>query len=124
MRSYKKLSGLVLGAMLLGTVLPTCKDEFLDVTARGQLAPEVLATKAGVEGVVLGAYAQLAGRGNYFGGASNWATFRVVRQTKEPKMATFPPLTTWFVTNSILPTAFPMIAGADSSKELPERMQP
>ena len=73
MRSYKKLSGLVLGAMLLGTVLPTCKDEFLDVTARGQLAPEVLATKAGVEGVVLGAYAQLGGRGNYFGGASNWA---------------------------------------------------
>ena len=73
MRFYKGLPRLVLGAIMVGGLLTTCKDEFLEVSPRGVLAPEVLATKAGVEGVVLGAYAQLGGRGNYFGGASNWA---------------------------------------------------
>ena len=73
MRFYKKISGFALGALCVGALLTTCSDEFLEVSPRGQLAPEVLATKAGVEGVVLGAYAQLGGRGNYFGGASNWA---------------------------------------------------
>ena len=58
---------------MIGGLFTTCSDEFLEVSPRGVLAPEVLATKAGVEGVVLGAYAQLGGRGNYFGGASNWA---------------------------------------------------
>ncbi|MBB4080178.1 hypothetical protein GGR28_002808 [Lewinella aquimaris] len=73
MRLYKRLPSIALGALLLGGLLFTCKDEFLEVAPRGALAPSVLATKAGVEGVVLGAYAQLGGRGNYFGGASNWA---------------------------------------------------
>ena len=73
MRLYKRLPSLVLGAIMVGSLLTTCKDEFLEVSPRGVLAPEVLATKNGVEGVVLGTYAQLGGRGNYFGGASNWA---------------------------------------------------
>lgn len=73
MQSFKRSSRILLGVLLIGGFLWTCSDEFLDVSPRGALAPEVLATKAGIEGVVLGAYAQLGGRGNYFGGASNWA---------------------------------------------------
>ncbi len=73
MQSYTKFSRVLLGVMLVGGLLWTCSDEFLEVSPRGALAPEVLATEAGVEGVILGAYAQLGGRSNYFGGASNWA---------------------------------------------------
>ena len=70
---FKKNAALLLSALLLGGLLWTCSDEFLEVSPRGVLAPSVLATEAGIEGVLLGAYAQLGGRGNYFGGASNWA---------------------------------------------------
>jgi hypothetical protein len=72
MQSYKKVSSLLLGALLTGALLWTCSDEFLEVEPRGALAPSILATEAGTEGVLLGAYAQLGGRGNYFSGASNW----------------------------------------------------
>lgn len=74
MQSYNKIVRLLTGLCLIGGLLWACSDEFLEVSPKGSLAPEVLATKAGIEGVVLGAYAQLGGRGNYFGGASNWAT--------------------------------------------------
>jgi hypothetical protein len=73
MQSYKTVSKVFLGVALVGGLLWTCSDDFLEVTPRGSLAPQVLATEAGVEGVILGAYAQLGGRGNYFAGASNWA---------------------------------------------------
>ena len=73
MKLYRKFSQLCLGALMVGGLLWTCSDEFLEVSPQGVLAPEVLATEAGIEGVLLGAYAQLGGRGNYFGGASNWA---------------------------------------------------
>ena len=63
-----------MGALLLGGLLWACSDEFLEVSPRGALAPQVLATQAGIEGVLLGAYAQLGGRANYFGGASNWTS--------------------------------------------------
>jgi len=53
-------------------MLLTCSDDFLEVSPRGALDPSVLATEAGIEGALLGAYAQLGGRGNYFSGASNW----------------------------------------------------
>lgn len=73
MQAIKKNASLLLSTLLLGGLLWTCSDEFLEVSPKGVLAPAVLATEAGVEGVLLGAYAQLGGRGNFFGGASNWA---------------------------------------------------
>jgi hypothetical protein len=73
MQSYKTLFRICLGGLLAGGLLWTCSDEFLEVQPKGVLAPSVLATEAGIEGVLLGAYSQLGGRGNYFGGASNWA---------------------------------------------------
>ena len=74
MQSYKRLTRTFAGALMIGCLLWTCSDDFLEVSPRGALAPQVLATQAGIEGVVLGAYAQLSGRGNYFSGASNWTS--------------------------------------------------
>ena len=49
-----------------------CGDEFLEVAPRGALDTTVVSSKAGIEGALLGTYAQLGGRGNYFSSASNW----------------------------------------------------
>ncbi|MEM1359170.1 MAG: RagB/SusD family nutrient uptake outer membrane protein [Bacteroidota bacterium] len=73
MKTISRFFLVPLAAVLLGGFLWTCSDEFLDVAPRGALGESVLATKSGVEGLLLGAYSQLGGRNNYFGGASNWA---------------------------------------------------
>ena len=64
---------IALNIVLVGNlILTACKKEFLQVTPTGQLTEDVLASKKGVEGLLIGAYSMLGGRGNYFGGASNW----------------------------------------------------
>jgi hypothetical protein len=64
---------IALNIVLVGNlILTACKKEFLQVTPTGQLTEDVLASKKGVEGLLIGAYGMLGGRGNYFGGASNW----------------------------------------------------
>ncbi len=55
--------------------LMSCKDEFLDVAPTGSLSNAQLATKAGVEGTLIGAYAALNGVfGNRFEGPNHWIT--------------------------------------------------
>jgi len=56
----------------LSVILWTCSDDFLEVAPTGQLSESVLSSESGIEGLLIGAYAQLGGRGNYFSGASNW----------------------------------------------------
>jgi len=59
--------------ILIGNlILTACKKEFLEVAPTGQLTEEVLSSKKGIDGVLIGAYSMLGGRGDYFGGASNW----------------------------------------------------
>ncbi len=51
----------------------SCSDSFLDVPPTASLTEEVLATKAGVEGLLIGTYSVLNGRGNgWHGGSTNW----------------------------------------------------
>lgn len=50
-----------------------CSDDFLEVSPRGALDTNVVSSEAGIEGTLIGTYAQLGGRGNYFSSASNWA---------------------------------------------------
>lgn len=57
---------------LLG-LLWSCSEDFLEVDPQGALSPELLRGEAGIQNLLLGTYAQLGGRGNYFSGASNWA---------------------------------------------------
>ncbi len=61
-------------ALVLNLFLSACKKDFLEVSPTGQLTEEVLSSKKGIEGVLIGSYGMLSGRGNFFGGASNWAT--------------------------------------------------
>ncbi len=56
----------------LAVLVGACKDSFLEVAPTGQLTNEVLNSKKGVEGLLIGAYSMLGGRGNYFSSASNW----------------------------------------------------
>lgn len=60
-------------ALVLNLFLSACKKDFLEVSPTGQLTEEVLSSKKGIEGVLIGSYGMLSGRFNFFGGASNWA---------------------------------------------------
>ncbi|HRI58333.1 MAG TPA: RagB/SusD family nutrient uptake outer membrane protein [Saprospiraceae bacterium] len=58
--------------MVLNLFLSACKDSFLDVPPTSSLTEEVLATEKGVEGLLVGAYAMLNGRFDWYAGSSNW----------------------------------------------------
>jgi len=72
LNNYKRVL-LATVALLLLTV--ACKDEFLEIAPTGSLANAQLATKDGVEGALIGAYAALNGVfGNRFEGPNHWVT--------------------------------------------------
>jgi starch-binding outer membrane protein, SusD/RagB family len=56
--------------LLLG--LYACKESFLEVAPTGTLSKAQLTSKAGLEGALVSAYAQLSGLGSYASGPSNW----------------------------------------------------
>ncbi len=73
MKALNRFFLLPLATLFMAGLLWTCSEDFLEVEPRGALGESILSSEAGIEGAVLGAYAQLGGRGNYFSGASNWA---------------------------------------------------
>lgn len=69
---FKRMSMVMAMVMVL---VVSCKDSFLEVAPTGSLADAQLATKAGVEGVLIGAYAALNGVfGNRLEGPNHWVT--------------------------------------------------
>jgi len=69
---FKRMSIIMAMVMIL---VVSCKDSFLEVAPTGSLADAQLATKAGVEGVLIGAYAALNGVfGNRLEGPNHWVT--------------------------------------------------
>jgi starch-binding outer membrane protein, SusD/RagB family len=66
----KKIKFLVIAMLITGGY--SCKDNFLEVLPTASLAEAQLTSTAGLEGVLIGAYAQLSGLGNYAAGPSNW----------------------------------------------------
>ncbi|MEZ5041493.1 MAG: RagB/SusD family nutrient uptake outer membrane protein [Saprospiraceae bacterium] len=69
---YKKGLLTLLASMVF---LVSCKDEFLEIAPTGSLANAQLATKAGVEGALIGTYAALNGVfGNRFEAPNHWVT--------------------------------------------------
>lgn len=64
----------VLPLVAVGSLLSlwACSDDFLEVAPTGSLNQEVLATLNGVDLLLVGAYAQLNGRGSWYGGSTNW----------------------------------------------------
>jgi hypothetical protein len=60
---------LLMAIMLIGY---SCKENFLEIPATGQLDEGQLSTKKGIEGVLVSVYGQLNGRANRMASASNW----------------------------------------------------
>lgn len=70
-KSILKKTGLVLAAMTVFTY--SCKDSFLEIPATASLSETQLTSKAGVEGVLIGAYSVLNARGySRLGAPNNW----------------------------------------------------
>ncbi len=68
----KKVKILILSIPLFLGV-SACSDGYLDVPATGSLAEaQLITSKAGLEGSLISAYAQLSGLGSYASGPSNW----------------------------------------------------
>lgn len=67
-----KVTVLLVSFLMLGPL--ACKDSFLEVPVTGQLTEEQLASQRGVDGLLIGVYSVLNGRGTggWFSGASNW----------------------------------------------------
>lgn len=71
----KNISKIVAGFLVFGTVVVACEEGFLEESPRGALSEDVLKTRAGVEGLLIGAYSLLDGRGAGAGwdaAGSNW----------------------------------------------------
>ena len=68
---------ILIGCLTLTSVLYSCQKSFLEKAPLGTLDESTLASKAGVEGLLIGAYSQLNGFGGAGGGfystPSNWA---------------------------------------------------
>ncbi len=50
----------------------SCEDSFLEVTPTASITDAQLTTKAGLEGMLIGGYSMLPGRGGFYAGATNW----------------------------------------------------
>ncbi|MEZ4995816.1 MAG: RagB/SusD family nutrient uptake outer membrane protein [Saprospiraceae bacterium] len=70
--NYKKPFLAILAGLGL---MVSCNDEFLEVQPVGQLSESTLANKAGIDGLLIGAYSTLNGDfGNRFEGPNRWIT--------------------------------------------------
>lgn len=73
MKKYQILKRIALVSASAFMLTFACKDQFLEVAPTGSLAQAQLSSKAGVEGALIGAYAQLAAKGfSRLGAANNW----------------------------------------------------
>lgn len=72
MQTTKRLTYILAAIASLGLGFNSCSEDFLEVAPTGSLNESVLSSPAGIDGLLIGAYSQLGGRGNYFAGASNW----------------------------------------------------
>lgn len=72
MKRNFKLRIISASMLLLLMFFYACKEDFLEIAPTGQLANEQLKSKAGIEGLLIGAYAMLRGQGGFYDGPSNW----------------------------------------------------
>ena len=73
MKNNQILKRIALVSVSALTLTFACKDQFLEVPPTASLAQAQLSSKAGVEGALIGAYAQLAGKGyTRLAAGNNW----------------------------------------------------
>lgn len=70
--SNKFLLAIGTGAALSMSVLYGCKDDFLEISPKAALTEEVLSSKKGLDGLLIGCYSPLTGLGAWYGGFGNW----------------------------------------------------
>ncbi len=59
--------------LVLNLVVSACKKDFLEVPANGSLTEEVLSSKKGLDGLLIGCYSILTGRAaDFYTGMGNW----------------------------------------------------
>lgn len=63
---------ILVGLAMVFNLTWSCKKDFLEVAPTGQLTEEVLSTKKGIEGLLVGTYAMLANKVGFYGGSTNW----------------------------------------------------
>jgi starch-binding outer membrane protein, SusD/RagB family len=78
----KNILIIIVGFCLAGAVLVACKDSFLDEPPRGTFSESILKNRAGIEGLLIGAYSLLDGVGgpsnDWQSAGSNWVYGDVV----------------------------------------------
>ena len=75
MKTLVRVKKLTVFMMALLIVSISCSDEFLEVTPTGSLADAQVSTKAGIDGLLIGAYAAINGVfGSRFEGPNHWVT--------------------------------------------------
>ncbi len=68
-----KLLLIALVAFAINLLISACKDSFLDVTPTSALTEEVLSSKKGLDGLLIGCYSVLTGRDQlFYSGFGNW----------------------------------------------------
>lgn len=68
-----KLLLIALAAFAINLLISACKDSFLDVTPTSALTEEVLSSKKGLDGLLIGCYSVLTGRDQlFYSGFGNW----------------------------------------------------
>ncbi len=73
MKKIFKNKLLVFSVVLSSMILVfACKDSFLEVPPAGQLSGGQLVTKAGIEGLLIGSYSLINGRGTWYSSSFNW----------------------------------------------------
>jgi hypothetical protein len=72
----KNIVTIVAGFLLAGAALVACKESFLEEPPRGTFSESILRNRAGIEGLLIGAYSLLDGvggpSGNWEAAGSNW----------------------------------------------------
>lgn len=59
-------------ALAANLLFSACRESFLDVEPTGALTDQVLSSRKGLDGLLVGAYSPLTGRGLWYGGFGNW----------------------------------------------------
>ena len=70
--SFNKIMLAFGGLLALNIIASSCKSEFLEIEPTASLTEGVLSSKKGLDGLLIGAYSPLTGRGDWYGGFGNW----------------------------------------------------
>jgi hypothetical protein len=126
-----KYKFLISTSLILIVVIAACTKKFLDKPPLGTLNPQIVATEAGVQGLLIGAYSLVDGEGapgdGFASGASNWILGGVTsddayKGSDPTDVAEAAPMEKWISltpTNSAIPQKWGMLyAGAQRCNDV------